>query len=108
MNCDSVELLPNPAFLMQSTRRIGYTLETALADIIDNSISADASIISVQYRWNDANPWIAITDNGCGMSATEIKEAMRLGGRGESDSKTASLGFGAFRVGAQDSIAVAV
>ena len=31
MNCDSVELLPNPAFLIQSMRRIGYTLETALA-----------------------------------------------------------------------------
>lgn len=80
MNCDTVELLPNPAFLMQSMRHIGYTLETALADIIDNSIAAEASEISVQYRWNDANPWIAIIDNGCGMSAEGIKEAMRFGG----------------------------
>ncbi len=80
MNCDSVELLPNPAFLMQSMRHIGYTLETALADIIDNSIAADATKISVQYRWDDGNPWIAIIDNGIGMSADGIKEAMRLGG----------------------------
>jgi hypothetical protein len=80
MNCDTVELLPNPAFLMQSMRHIGYTLETALADIIDNSISAEASVISVQYRWNDANPWIAIIDDGCGMSSEGIKEAMRFGG----------------------------
>ena len=34
MNCDTVELLPNPAFLMQSMRHIGYTLETALADLL--------------------------------------------------------------------------
>ena len=79
MNYDTVELLPNPAFLMQSMRHIGYTLETALADIIDNSIAAEASVISVQYRWNDANPWIAIIDDGCGMSSEGIKEAMRFG-----------------------------
>lgn len=78
--CDTVELLPNPAFLMQSMRHIGYTLETALADIIDNSIAANADTISIQYRWNDANPWIAIIDDGCGMSAEGIKEAMRFGG----------------------------
>ena len=80
MNCNSVELLPNPAFLIQSMRHIGYTLETALADIIDNSIAAAASRISVQYRWNNADPWIAIIDDGCGMSSGEIREAMRWGG----------------------------
>ena len=62
MNSDSVELLPNPSTLIQSMRHIGYTLETALADIIDNSIAANASRISVQYRWNNADPWIAIID----------------------------------------------
>lgn len=80
MNCDTVELIPNPAFLMQSMRHIGYTLETALADIIDNSIAADASCISIQYRWNDLEPWIAIIDDGCGMTKEGIKEAMRFGG----------------------------
>jgi len=99
MNCDSVELLPNPAFLMQSMRRIGYTLETALADIIDNSISADASVISVQYRWNDATPWIAIIDNGCGMSATEIKEAMRLGGELSPTQRRQASDLGRFGLG---------
>lgn len=79
-SCNSVELVPNPVFLMQSMRHIGYTLETAIADIIDNSIAANASTISVQYRWNDSMPWIAIIDNGCGMSANGIKEAMRFGG----------------------------
>ena len=99
MNCDTVELLPNPAFLMQSMRHIGYTLETALADIIDNSIAAEASVISVQYRWNDANPWIAIIDDGCGMSSEGIKEAMRFGGEICPTENRSSSDLGRFGLG---------
>ena len=99
MNCDTVELLPNPAFLMQSMRHIGYTLETALADIIDNSIAAEASVISVQYRWNDANPWIAIIDDGCGMSSEGIKEAMRFGGEICPTESRSSSDLGRFGLG---------
>ena len=99
MNCDTVELLPNPAFLMQSMRHIGYTLETALADIIDNSIAADASKISVQYRWNDGNPWIAIIDDGCGMSSEGIKEAMRFGGEICPTESRSSSDLGRFGLG---------
>ena len=40
-----------------------------------------ASLISVSYRWNDSNPWIAIVDNGCGMSSEKLLDAMRFGGR---------------------------
>lgn len=99
MSCDTVELLPNPAFLMQSMRHIGYTLETALADIIDNSIAAEASVISVQYRWNDANPWIAIIDDGCGMSSEGIKESMRFGGEICPTENRSSSDLGRFGLG---------
>ena len=80
MTRNEYELLPNPVFLMESMRHIGYNLKTALADIIDNSIAANASLISVSYRWNEGNPWIAILDNGCGMSFDKLLEAMRFGG----------------------------
>ena len=76
----TVSLAPNPAILIQSMRCIGYTLETALADIIDNSVTAAAKHISVQFRWNDGNPWLAILDDGCGMSEVKLHEAMRFGG----------------------------
>lgn len=75
----TVDLAPNPSALLESLRSIGYTLETALADIIDNSITAGASRISVRFRWNDGSPWIAIVDDGCGMSAEELTGAMRFG-----------------------------
>ncbi len=75
----TVELAPHPSALIESLRSIGYTLETALADIIDNSITAGAAQISVQFRWNDGIPWIAITDDGCGMAADKLTSAMRFG-----------------------------
>lgn len=72
-------MAPHPAALIESLRSIGYTLDTALADIIDNSISAKASRISIQFRWNQGAPWIAIVDDGHGMSLDELTDAMRFG-----------------------------
>lgn len=40
-----IENVPSPDILMNSMRSIGYSFKTALADIIDNSISADAKNI---------------------------------------------------------------
>lgn len=75
----TVDVAPYPSALIESLRSIGYTLETALADIIDNCITARASQISILFRWDDGAPWVAITDNGCGMSAVELTAAMRFG-----------------------------
>lgn len=80
MEDKTIELYPHPSILMQSLRHIGYTLDTALADIIDNSIAAEAKNISIQYRWNNSCPWIAIIDDGYGMSPDGIHSAMRFGG----------------------------
>lgn len=74
-----LNLSPRPSSLVESLRSIGYTLETALADIIDNSVGASAENISVQFRWNNGQPWIAVIDDGDGMSPDELVEAMRLG-----------------------------
>lgn len=73
------ELPPSPLSLLESLRNLGYSMETAIADIIDNSISADADAINIDFSWNDGDPWLAITDNGCGMTRTELVSAMRFG-----------------------------
>ena len=75
----NINLSPHPAALIESLRSIGYTAETALADIIDNSITANASRVSIQFRWKEAESWIAIVDDGSGMSAEELTNAMRFG-----------------------------
>lgn len=73
-----IEHPPHAASLLESMRSIGYTLESALADILDNSLSANAKNISVEFRFHD-EPYIAIIDDGSGMSATVLENAMRHG-----------------------------
>lgn len=72
-------LNPSPSSLMESLRDIGYSMETALADVIDNSITAKANNIHINFSWNNANPWLAIVDNGYGMAYEELLFAMKLG-----------------------------
>jgi DNA mismatch repair ATPase MutL len=53
---------------MSSLRGVGYSLETAIADIIDNSIAAEASRIEIDLDWNHGEPVVTILDVGSGMS----------------------------------------
>ena len=75
----SIEIEPNPASLIESMRDIGYSLSTALADLIDNSITARASSIQIFASPLGTNPQIGILDNGEGMLEEALHEAMRLG-----------------------------
>jgi hypothetical protein len=84
-----VSLNPNPSALLESLRSIGYTLETAMADIVDNSIAAQAGRISVRFLWSNGSPWIAIADDGDGMSAKELEQAMRFGCRNPKEKRSA-------------------
>ena len=76
---------PNAGSLMQSLRAFGYDIATAIADLIDNSITAKASEISIVFEWNNGNPWISISDNGYGMSESELFEAMKPGSKNPLD-----------------------
>ena len=74
---ETISALPSASDLIESLRDIGYSMETAVADIIDNSITAEASRINIEFLWNDGSPWVCIADNGFGMSFDELKSAMR-------------------------------
>ncbi len=89
----TVEIAPRPPALIGSLRGLGYAPETALADLIDNSITAGASIVEIDLQWNDGNPTAAILDDGRGMDEECLTEAMRLGGHGpESERESTDLG----------------
>ena len=81
MENNTVEVLPNAAILIESMRSIGYTFKDAIADIIDNSISAKATDISIYMRQKDENYYVQIVDDGNGMNESELIEAMRLGSK---------------------------
>jgi hypothetical protein len=65
---------------MQSLRAVGYTIQAALADLIDNSIAAGARNIEVAFDVS-ASPYVAIMDDGHGMDAAMLVAAMRFGSR---------------------------
>jgi hypothetical protein len=83
------ELVPHPSALIESMRSIGYRPPTAIADLIDNSIAAAARKIEVHIEpvTEKRRGWVKITDDGSGMSANELYEAMRWGGDGPQTSR---------------------
>ena len=85
---DSEELPPKASAMIEAMRDIGYSLESAVADIIDNSITARAGRIDVRFGWHDAKPWIGIVDDGDGMSPQLLREAMRPGSRNPLESRS--------------------
>ena len=72
---------PEPAALVESLRAFGYSLRTAIADLIDNSISAGANTVWLRFEWDGADSWISIRDDGHGMSEEELVTAMRPGSK---------------------------
>ena len=76
---DTVICAPDPC-LMESMRSVGYDLGTAIADIVDNSIAANASRIDIRFFDANEDPYIAIVDDGDGMDEKIAVRAMQLGG----------------------------
>lgn len=72
------ECVPFAPALIESMRSLGYSFSSAIADLIDNSISAHATDIGI-YSEPTMDPFLIILDNGHGMDKAEIYEAMRYG-----------------------------
>ena len=75
-------ITPSPNFL-NVLEQSGYTIQQALKDILDNSIDADSTKISLQIGIETLNdekyPFVVITDNGCGMTPDILFGALCLG-----------------------------
>jgi histidine kinase/DNA gyrase B/HSP90-like ATPase len=78
----SRQIPPSAAALIESLRGTGYLLETALADLIDNSIAAEATHVDLTLEWNDGSPFVLVMDDGKGMTEDGLVAAMRFGGAG--------------------------
>lgn len=82
------ELMPNAKMLLSSLRSVGYTEETAIADIVDNSISSGANTIQLYFDWDDQT--ILIADNGKGMQKRELLDSMKIGSSDPGVTRSAS------------------
>ena len=90
------ELPPPPSGLMEALRDTGYVFNTALADIVDNSIDADADKIDIFIDLDVLGDiLICVSDNGHGMNEPKLKEAMTYGAHGsESPQRLGKFGLG--------------
>lgn len=73
--------VPEASSMIETFRAIGYNIETAVADIIDNSISANAKNIWVNFEWKGSKTCLSIKDDGSGMNNEELIQAMRPGSK---------------------------
>src|SRR5690606_23319836 len=81
------ETPPKAGAMINTFRAFGYNLQTAIADIIDNSISAGAKNVWIQYEWNGENSFVTITDDGSGMDKNELIKAMTPGSKDPMDDR---------------------
>jgi len=72
---------PEASSMIETFRAIGYSIEAAIADIIDNSISASSKNIWIDYNWKGPATTISVIDDGQGMDNDELINAMRPGSR---------------------------
>lgn len=91
-------LPPPAASLMKSVRGVGYNARTAIADLIDNSISAGAKCVWIRFDWAGADSLISILDDGRGMDSPELDEAMTFGS-GHPDKQREQNELGRFGLG---------
>ena len=75
------EIAPSAARLTGSLRDIGYDFPTAIADLVDNSVNANASRVNVYTHFEPNGSYVLISDDGDGMSEHALIEAMRFGTR---------------------------
>ncbi|MBW7570505.1 ATP-binding protein [Succinivibrio faecicola] len=90
------ESIPQASLLLNSLRSVGYAEDAAIADIVDNSISAKATEIKINFNWEKQE--IVIQDNGIGMSKNELYENMKIGSSDPNASRD-DLDLGRFGMG---------
>ena len=75
-----MELPPLASMLMQSLRSVGYNTAAALADLVDNSIAAEARTVRIALSMVPV-PYAALVDDGNGMDEPGLIAAMRYASR---------------------------
>ena len=88
---ESIESIPNPGRTIEGLRDTGYNFETAVADLVDNSVAAGATNVSIQVVQDfRGSVRLSIADDGSGMDRQGLIDAMRYGSPKRPD--PASLG----------------
>ena len=86
---EAIQVPPDPSRTMEGLRDTGYSFEIAIADLIDNSIAAEANKIDIKLQFDlYGQITLSIADDGCGMSKDDLIDAMRYGSRKKTDPRS--------------------
>lgn len=89
------QVVPAAARTISSLRDVGYELPQAIADLVDNSVSAGATTVTVDLHFDGTNSWIRIADDGHGMDTMTLTESLRYGSvRNYDGDDLGKFGFG--------------
>lgn len=88
MNKNREIVKPSLGNFVSSLRDVGYSFEIAVADVLDNSISASAKNISI-YAVHEPDIVFAMLDDGIGLDEDGVREAMRLASKNPADKRSA-------------------
>jgi hypothetical protein len=89
MEMEDNDVHPSPSRLVDSLRDMGYTFTTAVADVVDNSIAANATEVRIKLiREFDGSAVLLIADNGNGLDKAGVKAAMKYGSPARSSGKS--------------------
>jgi len=95
---EHIDLSPNPKSHIKTLSRIGYNLNSAISDIIDNSVTAESQNISIKMDIVDEKAALVIKDDGYGMDDDTLINSMRIGCKDPSDIRS-ELDLGRFGSG---------
>ena len=77
---------PDPERIVEGLRDTGYNFNTAVADIIDNSIAAQATQVDIRINMDpEGDITVFIADNGIGMNLEDLQNAMTYGSKVRAD-----------------------
>jgi hypothetical protein len=90
------EVPPDPLGLFRILARAGHSLPSAVADLVDNSLSHKAKVIEITFpNPNDGGRWMCIRDDGEGMTPSGLRDAMKIGHqRDYDDADLGKFGYG--------------
>jgi hypothetical protein len=95
-NRNDDDVAPDPLGLFKILARAGHSLPSAVADLVDNSLSHGAKEIVITFpNPNAGGRWMCIRDDGTGMTPSGLRDAMKIGHqRDYDDGDLGKFGYG--------------
>ena len=95
-NRNDDDAAPDPLGLFKILARAGHSLPSAVADLVDNSLSHGAREIDITFpNPNAGGRWMCIRDDGTGMTPSGLRNAMKIGHQREyDDGDLGKFGYG--------------